>query len=231
MNEWSQWLIYIQKLEQVYVPRSLRPRAFTKIVSRELHAFADASDIGYGIAVYTRLQDDKGQVCCSLLFGRSRVAPLKKVTTPRMELTAASVAVKIVAIITGAMEYEFDKIVYWTDSMFVLRYITNQTSRFHTFVANRVTCHRLTLNQWRCVPTQHNPADSASRGLRPKDQRSSEQWLLGPKYVWEPESQWPSSEFSKELSPEDPEVKKVYATLAAPGDTVTTDKLFARYSN
>ncbi|XP_014664457.1 PREDICTED: uncharacterized protein LOC106806845 [Priapulus caudatus] len=150
-----------------------------------------------------------------------------------MELTAASVAVKIVAMITVAMEYEFDKIVYWTDSMTVLRYINNQTSRFHTFVVNKVTTIQegSTLNQWRYVPTQHNRADSAFRGLRPKDQRASEQWLLGPKYLWEPESQWPRSEFSQELSPEDPEVKKVYATLAAPGDTVTTDELFARYSN
>jgi hypothetical protein len=159
-----------------------------------------------------------------------------------MELTAACVAVKFVAMISEAMELKFDKTLYWTDSMSVLRYIANTTIRFHTFVANRVTTIQegSTLDQWRYVPTQDNPADATSRGINVDDQRATKQWLSA--FLWEPESEWPKSEFSRELLPEDPDVKKVHATLAAEnletnGEnktktcTVTVDEIFARYSN
>ncbi|XP_064629278.1 uncharacterized protein LOC135488567 [Lineus longissimus] len=244
VRQWEQWLVDILQLENVSVPRSVKPLEFTSIVSTQLHAFADASDSGYGIAVYTRLEDDEGRIQCTLLFGKARVAPIKKVTTPRMELTAASVAVKFVAMITAAMELKFDKTFYWTDSMSVLRYIANTTIRFHTFVANRVTTIQegSTLDQWRYVPTQTNPADAASRGIQLGNQQATEQWLSGPKFLWEPESEWPKSNFSKELLAEDPNVKKVHATIAAENPepngenqtktcTVTVDELFARYSN
>ena len=61
----------------------------------ELHHFADASIEGYGTASYLRLEDSDEKVHCSLVMGKSRVAPLKTVTVPRLELTAATLAVKV----------------------------------------------------------------------------------------------------------------------------------------
>ena len=93
-----------------------------------------------------------------------RVTPLKKVAIPKMELTAASLSVKFVTLITSAMELPFD-VHYWTDSTSVLRYIANKTTRFNTFVANRVTIIQdgSSMEQWQYVPTSENPADLASR--------------------------------------------------------------------
>ena len=138
MAVWRQWLLDIVKLEQMSLPRSIRPRDFVDPMTCQMHAFSDASDEGYGIAIYTRLEGSSGRVFCNLLMGKSRVAPLKKVTIPRMELTAASLSVKFVTLITSDMELPFN-VHYWTDSTSVLRYIANKTTRFHIFVANRVT--------------------------------------------------------------------------------------------
>ncbi|XP_033624666.1 uncharacterized protein LOC117288077 [Asterias rubens] len=208
---WNQWLLNIVKLEQMSIPRSVRPSDFVDVATCQLHAFSDASDEGYGIAIYTRHEDSSGRVFCNLLMGKSRVTPLKKVTTPRMELTAASLSVKFIALITSALELHFN-VFYWTDSTSVLRYIANKTTRFHTFVANRITTIQegSRIEQWRHVPTLKNPADIASRGISPKVDPTL--WFHGPAFLWEPESKWPKTDIIKELPAKDPEVKRVHAT-------------------
>ncbi|XP_071795617.1 uncharacterized protein [Asterias amurensis] len=189
--------------------QAVRPSDFVDVATCQLHAFSDASDEGYGIAIYTRHEDSSGRVFCNLLMGKSRVAPLKKVTTPRMELTAASLSVKFIALITSAMELHFN-VFYWTDSTSVLRYIANKTTRFHTFVANRITTIHSRIEQWRHVPTLKNPADIASRGISPKVDPTL--WFHGPAFLWEPESKWPKTDNIKELPSRDPEVKRVHTT-------------------
>lgn len=72
-------------------------------------------------------------------MGKSRVAPLKQTTIPRLELAAAIVAVKIIKMLLTELDMPIDRVVFWTDSMAVLRYIQNRKARFHTFVANRLT--------------------------------------------------------------------------------------------
>ena len=71
-------------------------------------------------------------------MGKSRVAPLKPVTIPRLELTAAVVASKIGCVLRKELECKGVKETYWTDSKTVLGYINNDARRFHVFVGNRV---------------------------------------------------------------------------------------------
>ena len=99
-------------------------------------------------------------------MGKSRVAPLKPVTIPRLELTAAVVASKIGCILRKELECKEVKETYWTDSKTVLGYINNDARRFHVFVGNRVQEIRdkTSREQWRYIETKQNPADIASRG-------------------------------------------------------------------
>ena len=53
--------------------------------------FSDASELGYGVAAYLRQVDVENNIHVSLVFGKSRVSPIKSVTIPRLELTAATV--------------------------------------------------------------------------------------------------------------------------------------------
>ena len=80
--------------------------------------------------------DDNGKMHCSFVLGKSRVAPLKTITVPRMELTAAARTVSLSKVILEELDYNIDKVYFWTDSMTVLRYIFNRNARYHTFVAN-----------------------------------------------------------------------------------------------
>ena len=218
-------------LDNMTVPRSIRPCDFGRVESGQLHAFSDASDRGYGIAVYARVKNEVGGVFCTLLLAKSCVAPIKKVSIPRLELTAANLSVKFMALITSAMDLQVD-VYYWTDSTSVLSYIANRTSRFHTFVANRVTAIQegSEVKQWRYVPTAQNPADAASRGLRPKDDPAF--WFSGPQFLRKPASKWPKQQGSSELSAKDPEVRQAHAaTLKTPEDAVTVDQLIDGYSD
>ncbi len=83
--------------------------------------------------------------------------------------------------------------VFWTDSTTVLNYIGNESARFKTFVANRVSQIRdaTTPLQWRFVKSSQNPSDQATRGLKAKDFVQAETWMKGPNFLSKLENQWP----------------------------------------
>ncbi|XP_048241823.1 uncharacterized protein LOC125374660 [Haliotis rufescens] len=147
-------------------------------------------------------------------MAKARVTPIKKVTTPRLELTAACVAVRLSRILQKELQYKLTDIYYWTDSMSVIRYVNNETSRFKTFVANRITIIRdgSDPRQWKHIPTALNPADAASRGMRMATFLKMDQWFKGPTFLWESEEEWPSVVKACDNIPEDdPEMKSVVA--------------------
>ena len=164
--------------------------------------FCDASLVGYGAVCYVRTIATDQTTNCVFCIGKSRVAPLKLVSVPRLELTAATLAVKLSAFVCNQLEYDFDRIYFWIDAVIVLRYIHNTASRFHTFVANRLQLiHSLsTVNQWGYVPTFDNPADIASRGMSPKRLDTASLWFNGPQFLLNCLDQWPEQpEFSRKL--------------------------------
>ena len=83
------------------------------------------------------MKDEDGNVNVSLVLGKSRVAPLKITTIPRLELTAAVVSAKVGVMLQEELNYANLKQFFWSDSKVVLGYINNDAKRFHTFVANR----------------------------------------------------------------------------------------------
>ena len=86
-------------------PRCLKPKDdFGMLHNIQLHHFSDASEVGYGAASYLRLVNDQGRIHCGLIMAKSRVAPLKTITVPRMELTAAVVSVKLHKFITEQLD-------------------------------------------------------------------------------------------------------------------------------
>ena len=147
--------------------RCFKPAGFGEIKTATLHHFADASDHGYGSVSYLRLINQDDQVHCSFVCGKSRVAPLKQMTIPRMELTSAVVAAKVDKQLGSELTLPLEDIHFWSDNTSVLGYVKNKKARFNTSVANRVAViHELSEDrQWHYVPSQLNPADDASQGL------------------------------------------------------------------
>ena len=95
LQRWNRWLADLPKLDQLKSARCLKPSDFGEVVCTQLHYFSDASELGYGIVAYVRYTNSRGQIHVQLLLSKARVSPLKKTTIPRLELTAAMVAVKM----------------------------------------------------------------------------------------------------------------------------------------
>ena len=160
------------------------------------------------------INTDGHVVHCTLMPGKSRVAPIKPITIiiPRAELTAATVTVRMNKMMITEMGIPIDDVVFWTDSMNVLKYIDNETTRFHTFVANRIGLIRVRSepSQWRYVHSANNPADDASRGLSADAFLNSKRWIDGPDFLWKSETEWPKRADTPNCitQEDDPEVKK-----------------------
>ena len=90
--DWNTWLSQLPCLQELAVPRCFKPTGFVPD-QMELHCISDGSQAGYGAVAYLRMVFPSGQIYCSFIMGKSRVAPIKPVTIPRMELTDAMVLV------------------------------------------------------------------------------------------------------------------------------------------
>lgn len=221
--QWVGWLEDLKRLCTFSVPRCFKPKGFGQLVSAQLHHFSDASENGYGTVSYLRLQSEDEKIHLAFVLGKARVAPLKNVTIPRMELTAAVLAVRVDRLLKAELQLELENSLFWTDSTTVLRYIKNETKRFHTFVANRVSAIReaTSVSQWRYVDTKRNPADEASRGVKVDYLLTSSRWIHGPDFLSKSEEEWPPNILdSTSISSDDPEVKGEVSVNAV----ITTDQ-------
>ena len=142
-------------------------------------------------------------------MGKSRVVPLKPITIPRLELSAALLSVKVGLLLNQELDYQNLVNVYWTDSKVVLGYLSNEAPRFHVFVAIRVQQIKdhTDISQWRHAVTQQNPADIASRGVSAKEFMNNPLWFKGSEFLWKSEIPESSAE-TVGVDPHDAELKR-----------------------
>lgn len=234
-KRWMRWLDGLSQLTKYRLSRCFAPFGLSAAAHVELHHFSDASLQGYGTVSYVRTESKSGSVHCSLLCSRARVAPVKPISIPRLELTAAKVAVEVNMDMNRCLDMQVNKVVFWTDSTAVLKYINNVKTRFHLFVANRLAVIHdgSSVDQWRYVPSDENPADLVSRGVDGSSLTKNPMWSAGPRFLQESPDAWPTHPEMEEVSVEDPEVKKtqkVFATKTTEDDN-PMEKLIKHYSS
>ena len=207
-TRWERWRDSVDDLRAVAIPRCYHPPGFGEATRREIHAFSDASQDAIGVAIYLKSINETGGVAVSLVYGQTRVAPLQITSIPRLELCGAVLAAQAVEKVTKNIDFEIDKVAFYTDSKVVLGYISNPSRRFYVYVANRVqTIHKISEpHQWKYVQSNSNPADLATRGVQAKDLMESD-WLKGPAFL-QRLNELPEPEEQAELSDNDPEVRK-----------------------
>lgn len=161
----------------------------------ELHGFADASNVAYAAVVYLRAVSRVDQPTITLLAGKSKVAPLKPMSIPRLELSAAVLLSRLIEFINQSFNLDAVNCHCWTDSTIVLHWVSQHPCKWKTFVANRVTeiQSRIPKVSWRHVSTDDNPAECASRGLLGDELVSHSLWWKGPSWLRLPEEEWPHS--------------------------------------
>ncbi|KAI3351360.1 hypothetical protein L3Q82_005904 [Scortum barcoo] len=215
-EKWMEWQTSLQHLSSIHVPRTYALIPSSKIQSRELCVFSDASVKAISAVAYLKVTSTEGNTELGFVLGKARLAPQPELTIPRLELCAAVMAVEIAEIISEEIDLTLDSVNFYTDSKVILGYIHNQSRRFYVYVNNRVQRIRqsTTPAQWHYVPTDENPADHGSRSV-PASKLHSTNWLTGPSFLHRSPVLPSEHETFKLLEPEsDAEIRPEVKTLS-----------------
>ncbi|XP_065056348.1 uncharacterized protein LOC135684356 [Rhopilema esculentum] len=193
--EFNAFLSKLQQLSKVRIPRCLINGLSVR--SYQIHGFSDASEQAYACVVYLRTEYENGEVDCRIIASKARVAPIKQVTIPKLELMGALLLAELMDTIRTVLLEELDpaKITsfYWVDSLVALCWIKN-SKPWKQFVRNRV--HKILeltdRSEWKFCPGVLNPADLPSRGLCGKDLSRNVFWFEGPEFLKQRIELWPS---------------------------------------
>ncbi|GFV99780.1 integrase catalytic domain-containing protein [Trichonephila clavipes] len=181
-NEWREFVTTLKSIEEVKINRFIMADNNVRIV---LQGFADASEAAYGAVVYLQCFLHNGAAKVSILASKSRVAPIRVISIPQLELCPCVLLAQLVKKIHSTLRLNISDIVLHTDSTIALAWLNTPANRLKTFVANRVAkVQELTEGfQWNHVPSVLNPADLVSRGLRPCDLPNLRLWWHGPQFL------------------------------------------------
>lgn len=177
----SAWVSGFEEINQWRIPRCLAIDAWNRIDHLSLFGFSDASEKAYGGCVYLRVTEgDTSKV--SLLISRARVAPLKGMTLPRLELMGALIVARLIVFVKRALKLPADiSYICFTDSMIALNWIKADPNRWKQFVANRVReIQTLTSpSNWTHCAGKSNPADLITRGITATELVENDFWIQG----------------------------------------------------
>ncbi|GFX18936.1 integrase catalytic domain-containing protein [Trichonephila clavipes] len=113
------------------------------------------------IAVYCKSKNLKSETLVRLITSKSRVAPIKSLTIPRLELCAARILAKLVKRVVAALQLETAELYLWV-------------AKIQELYPNQL---------WRHVPSDQNPADLVSRGVDPDKLLQQNLWFNGPTFL------------------------------------------------
>ncbi|XP_018371197.1 PREDICTED: uncharacterized protein LOC108766413, partial [Trachymyrmex cornetzi] len=226
-KEWLRYHSAINSAQTLVVPRNVNPGNVSMDI--EVHIFCDASEKAYGACAYACHQGREGSIAVQLMCSKSRVAPLKSITLPRLELNAAHLAAKLFDSLERTLGERIRTARFWTDSMIVLSWIRTETYKLKTYVANRVSdIQQITAGKiWSHVPSKHNPTDLLSRGISTKELRDNRLWWHGPQWLTQPEEEWPSQRTDK--LEETPELRREVVLTAIADNHIS--EILKKYSS
>ncbi|GBM11893.1 hypothetical protein AVEN_209599-1 [Araneus ventricosus] len=180
-HKWQQWSSEAEDLTEIRIPRYYLGELDQEISIFEIHSFSAASKTAYGTILYLRFVTRNNEIETSFICSKSRVAPLKSLTLPRLELTAALLSARLAKQVSTCLKFEAN-IYYWTDSLISYYWIRGDSSGFKPYVKNRVEeIQKLSdPNRWGHCPGKDNPADLLSRGTSAIKLVQNELWWHGP---------------------------------------------------
>ena len=181
------WIKGLHQLREWQIPRVYFPAAWRDVVDHcELHCFGDASLKAYGACVFLRATMLDGTQLASLVIAKGRVAPLKNVSLPRLELLAAVECARLSHQVKTMLKLpESAPVFCWSDSQVVLFWINSRgqagKQQYVEVRVGQIQC--LTeVSCWRYCPSDANPADHITRGVPVDFLMNDRTWLHGPDF-------------------------------------------------
>ena len=186
-QEWSSIFTDLVSVSELAIPRQYYS-CESKMTNAELHLFCDANIKAYGTIAFFRQKDET-----TFVMARGRVAPLKPLTVPQLELLGALTATRLSDYLQTSFTRHKFKSHFWTDSQIVLYWIQGN-KKLKPFVQHRVSEIQLITQKydatWHYCPTADNPADMITRGSSTSQLSSSLLWNKGPPWLTN-DSNWP----------------------------------------
>ena len=192
-DRWVQWKRLLHQLSSIQVPRCYFPTAEAEVYrSLQVHVFVDASESAYSSVAYFRVESDHGPLV-ALVGAKSKVAPLKMLTIPRLELQAAVLGTRLLNSVISMHGLPVAQRFLWTDSATVLAWLQSEQRRYHQYVGFRIgeILSSTEVREWRWVPSKQNVADVATKSGPGPQIDSSNRWFFGPEFLQQPEQKWP----------------------------------------
>ncbi|XP_054715273.1 uncharacterized protein LOC129224750 [Uloborus diversus] len=181
---WNRWCFELPTLLKLQIPRNVLDCAELSSCDIELHTFSDASPKAYGAVVFVLIRSDD-KVIVNFLTSKSRVAPLKRITLPRMELLRALLA-RLANEVANVLKRKISPPMYfWTDSQIALYWIRGSALKWKTFVCNRVKeIQELTdPDKWFFCVSRDNPSDALTRSISIDQLLENTAWWYGPTFL------------------------------------------------
>uniref|UniRef100_W8AH72 Peptidase A2 domain-containing protein n=1 Tax=Ceratitis capitata TaxID=7213 RepID=W8AH72_CERCA len=189
---WENFLKNYVNISKIGIPRWIRYTPWNEV---EFHGFCDASEKAYAAALYVRVRERNSNIVpnVNLLVSKTKVAPVKTISLPRLELCGALLLAELISSLLPQLDVAQPVVYKWTDSTIVLSWLQKPPCCWTTFVANRVAKieELVGSNDWNHVDSKNNPADLGSRGVSPQELAESTLWWHGPSWLKEQPSEWP----------------------------------------
>ena len=229
LTAWLQLRRELPKLEELQISRWLGTFSTSRFT---LHGFADASHAAYAAVVYLVVTEEGRVPSATILTAKTKLAPIKTVSIPRLELCAALLLTRLLKQVTEQFQLQPDAIYCWSDSKVALSWLADHPSRWTTFVANRVIEILTSLLQarWSHVRSAENPADVASHGSLHSKLRNHHLWWQGPAWLTMGSKKWPSPTGSLSTDLEQRQAVLTFATRNESSET-PSEALLLRFSN
>ena len=206
-TKWTELFKEMALLNEVKLERCLTP--LDAMNNPWLIIFCDASRLAFGTCAYVRWQLLDGKFGVRFVAAKTRVAPLKELTVPRLELQAAVLASRLAKTILDETRLQIVRIIFFSDSRVVLTWIQDQLRRYKAFVSCRVSEIQSNSDpaDWFHCPTTMNVADDLTKRISANEVNG--RWFNGPKFLQLPEYQWPMETSAPDKKEVDKERRKV----------------------
>ncbi|XP_055614144.1 uncharacterized protein LOC129760518 [Uranotaenia lowii] len=194
---WKRWTEMFCRLGDVCIPRAYFNTAVPENCTPiQLHTFVDASEEAYACSVYFRYYE-RGVSRCVLVGAKAKVAPVKPLSIPRLELQAAILGIRLADFILRNHQISISKRYFWTDSATVLHWINSDARKYNAYVACRIgeILTSTEITEWKWVPTKDNVADEATKWGHGPCFNADSRWFRGPEFLWDGEESWPEQKW------------------------------------